>query len=224
MELENMTEDNTSRQIFDLDGWVIQSRIPNGGGPHPVILMLHGWTGDEDAMWIFAPHLPKDCILLAPRGLYKTSLGGYGWHAYKPQVWPWVDDFRPAMDAILELLTIQHVPEANLEDIRLVGFSQGAALAYTFSLYYPWQVRSLAGLSGFLPDGAQALVRNRPLIDKKIFVAHGTQDELVHVGRARDAVKLLGEAGARVTYCEDDVGHKLSPSCFRGLKTFFERY
>lgn len=218
-----MKENSSSRQNFDLNGWIIRRHVPSGAGPHPVMLMLHGWTGDEDAMWIFASHLPKNCLLLAPRGLYETPLGGYGWHEHKPKAWLWVDDFRPAMDAILELLTPQYVPEGNLEDIRLVGFSQGAALAYSFALYYPWQIRSLAGLSGFLPDGAQALSRNRPLVDKKIFIAHGTQDELVSVGRARDAVKLLGEAGAQVTYCEDDVGHKLSASCFQGLQTFFER-
>ena len=218
-----MSENNSEKQIFDLDGWVIRQRVPKSDAPYPVMVMLHGWTGDEDAMWVFASHLPKDCLLLAPRGLYETPLGGYGWHKHNPRAWPWVDEFRPAMDAILELLKPKHLPDANLEDVRLVGFSQGAALTYAFSLYYPWQVRSLAGLSGFLPDGAQALVRNHPLVDKKIFVAHGTQDDLVPVGRARESVKLLGEAGAQVIYCEDDVGHKLSASCFNGLKTFFER-
>ena len=32
---------------------------------------------------------------------------------------------------------------------------------------------------------------------------------------------LLEQAGARVTYCEDDVGRKLSRNCFRSMKTFF---
>jgi predicted esterase len=54
-------------------------------------------------------------------------------------------------------------------------------------------------------------------------MAHGTQDALVPVARARQARQILLEAGAQVTYCEDDVGHKLSASCFRGLETFFAR-
>ena len=56
-----------------------------------------------------------------------------------------------------------------------------------------------------------------------MFLAHGAFDEIVPVGRAREAVKLLGQAGAQVTYCEDDVGHKLSLSCFQSLQTFFVR-
>jgi hypothetical protein len=34
-------------------------------------------------------------------------------------------------------------------------------------------------------------------------------------------VALLEKAGATVTYCEEDVGHKLSAGCFRGLESYF---
>jgi hypothetical protein len=32
---------------------------------------------------------------------------------------------------------------------------------------------------------------------------------------------MLERAGAQVTYCEEDVGHKLSAPCFNALKSFF---
>ena len=41
------------------------------------------------------------------------------------------------------------------------------------------------------------------------------------VYRARESVNLFQKVGALVTYCEDDVGHKLSANCFRGLQTFY---
>ncbi|MCI0521549.1 MAG: alpha/beta fold hydrolase [Chloroflexi bacterium] len=214
--------ENKSSQTLELNGWTLRQRLPDGPGPHPVTVMLHGWTGDENAMWVFAPRLPKDQLLLSPRGLYPTPLGGFGWHAHKPKAWPWVDDFRTAMDALLDLLDRQNWPGADLGQVRLVGFSQGAALAFTFAMYYPWRVRALASLSGFLPDGAQALTRNQPLKDKPVFLAHGAQDDLVPLARARLAVELLQQAGARLTYCQDDVGHKLSASCFRGFEAFFQ--
>jgi predicted esterase len=43
----------------------------------------------------------------------------------------------------------------------------------------------------------------------------------VPVGRARASVALLEQAGAQVTYCEDEVGHKVSIPCLHGLKKFF---
>jgi predicted esterase len=87
----------------------------------------------------------------------------------------------------------------------------------------PEKVSVFAGLSGFLPQQADSLINRHPLKGKKAFIAHGTRDEMVEVARARKAVEELEEAGAAVTYCEDDVGHKLSLTCFKGLETFFAR-
>jgi predicted esterase len=44
---------------------------------------------------------------------------------------------------------------------------------------------------------------------------------MVGIERARAAIKILEQAGAQVTYCEDEVGHKVSVTCLRALKTFF---
>lgn len=209
-----------TRQV---DGWVFRQRIPDGPGPHPLMLLLHGWTGDEDAMWVFANRLPENLLLVSPRGLYPTNLGGYSWQPPLGRNWPDLEDFRPAMDALWTLLTEDHFPQAELAHIRLVGFSQGAALSYSLALAYPERVGDFAGLSGFAPGGVEALIQARPLVGKACFMAHGTQDELVNVVRARQARQMLIDAGAQVTYCEDDVGHKLSASCFRGMEKFFAR-
>lgn len=214
-----MTEENTN--VLSIGRWILRLRIPDGAGKHPIMLLLHGWTGNENAMWVFSSRLPKDHMLIAPRGIFPTPLGGFGWHEFKAKAWPWVDDLRPAVDALIALLTVENFPSGDPEKMSLVGFSQGAALAYTFALLHPDRVAAVAGLSGFLPDGVMNIIRERPLQDKPVFVTHGTQDELVPVDRARRSVDLLQEAGAQVTYCEDDVGHKLSADCFQGMQNFF---
>jgi phospholipase/carboxylesterase len=149
-------------------------------------------------------------------------LGGYSWLPESGHKWPLIADFRPAVEAILELLNPNFFPAADFSNLHLVGFSQGAALSYTFGLLQGEKVRALAGLSGFLPEDAPDYVTGLPLHGKRIFVAHGTQDDTVPVNRARWAVQILQQAGAQVIYCEDDVGHKLSASCFNGLEDFFK--
>jgi phospholipase/carboxylesterase len=206
---------------ISLDGWTFRQRLPSTAGLHPVIVMLHGWTGDENAMWIFSGRLPQNALLIAPRGLHPTPMGGYGWHPHKAE-WPGVDDFRPAVQGLLDFLTPQNFPQADLTQFYLLGFSQGAALAFSLALLYPERVGAVAGLSGFLPEGAAALSVSLPLKKKPVFMAHGTLDELVPVVRARQAVALLQQAGAQVDYCEDNVGHKLSATCFRSMQVFFE--
>ena len=209
-------------QTGQIGEWTIRQRIPPGDGPHPAILMLHGWTGDEDSMWIFIHRLPREAYIIAPRGLYTTPLGGYGWHPLKSRTWPWVDDFLPAVEKLSALLTPANFPQADLTRFQLVGFSQGAAMAYAFALLNPHRLVALAGLSGFAPDGAISLAAGQPLRGVPVFIAHGMRDELVPVDRARRAAELLQEAGGNVTYCEDDVGHKLSADCFRSLEIFLK--
>ncbi len=204
-----------------INGLSFRQYSPQTPGLHPLFLLLHGWTGDADSMWVFTSRLPKNAIFVAPRGLYPTPGGGYGWYIHKKEAFPWVDDFQDAMEALLGLVNKENFAHADMTAIHVVGFSQGAALAYALALQYPSKIAKLAGLSGFMPEGAAALARNRPLIGKQVFIAHGAQDDLVPVEKARQAVEIMEQAGAQVSYCEDDVGHKLSANCFRGLEDFF---
>lgn len=211
-------------QEIELADWVLRVHEPSGEGPHPVIMLLHGWTGDEKVMWVFADGLPEESWVFAPRGLFSTAQGGYGWQPKLSQSWPDMDDFLPAAQAVRGLLRDLKLryPAASLglDRPQWMGFSQGAALAYSISLRYPELVSAVIGLAGFLPNGAGDYVSTQPLVGTPIFVTHGTRDKLVPVARARQAVQLLEQAGAQVSYCEDDVGHKLSANCLRGMLRF----
>ena len=101
-----------------------------------------------------------------------------------------------------------------------MGFSQGAAMCNMLAFLYPHRIRKTGILAGFVPGGLEELVSQRPLQGKPFFVAHGTKDEMVSVERARDSIAILEQAGAQVTYCEDEVGHKVSVNCLRALKDF----
>ncbi len=51
-----------SVQKLQIEHWTVRVRKPEGEGPHPVMLLLHGWMGDENAMWVFASRLPKNLL------------------------------------------------------------------------------------------------------------------------------------------------------------------
>ena len=210
--------------ILEFPNWRVRYRGFVGNGVHPVFLLLHGWTGDENSMWVFASRLPREAILIAPRGPYPTPLGGFGWQLNQKKEWPNVTDFRPAVNSLINLLTKDNFPGADLRRLHFLGFSQGAALAFTFAILYPELVQSIGSLSGFLPEDAENWLSDRTLWEKPIFIAHGAQDDLVPVSRARNSVGILERSGGEVIYCEDDVGHKLSASCFRSMEAFYKKY
>ncbi|RPI86759.1 MAG: hypothetical protein EHM41_07395 [Chloroflexi bacterium] len=218
-------------ETIEYNGWTLKVRNPEGDGPHPVLLMVHGWKGDEDVMWIFSPRIPKEYLIIAPRGLQESPNGGYGWHDHKEGELPTVDEYRPSATKLLELIQQLGSEEyqtfwngqANFLKVNLMGFSQGAALCGVFALLYSDRVNKLASLAGYLPLNSNELAASKPLSGKEIFVAHGTQDNIVPIERARQAVEIYEQAGARVIFCEDDIGHKLSTDCFRGLGEYFRK-
>jgi phospholipase/carboxylesterase len=133
-----------------------------------------------------------------------------------------VDDLRPSAASVLEF--IDDWTDANSLDAKvldIMGFSQGAALMYALALLFPGRVARLAALSGFLPGGAETLLAARPFAGKSVFVAHGTNDDLIPVEQARDSVKVLEASGAQVVYCETEIGHKVGADCMKGIESFF---
>ena len=213
---------NRPSHLLEVNKLVIQARIPLGEGPFPVFAMLHGWTGDENSMWIFASRLPVNAILLSPRGLFNSPLGGYSWYPKLDRAWPFLNDFDPAIAALTEVLSIGHFPKGDFSQLRMLGFSQGAALVYSFALKQAKPLRALAGLSGFVPEGSAGLEEAQPIKDLAVFVAHGTRDKLVPIERARQGVEVLQQTGAVISYCEHEAGHKLNVDCFRSLQIFFQ--
>jgi phospholipase/carboxylesterase len=208
--------------IVLIDDAVMRIRKPDGTGPFPTIVMLHGWTGDENSMWVFAPKLPKTALIIAPRGLYRTKASGYSWHPDLSKPWPWINDFQPAAEKLFATISASHFPYGDFSQLHLIGFSQGTALAYSMAILEPTRVASVGGLAGFLPDGASSWLTAQRLEGLPMFIAHGTVDELVPVEKGRLSAELMEKAGANVTYCEDNVGHKLSVKCFRGLEAFYQ--
>ena len=72
-----------------------------------------------------------------------------------------------------------------------------------------------------MPNDVETSIDNINFKDLPIYITHGSLDELVPVKKARTAVEVLSRAGAKVSYCEESVGHKLSAACFNGMESFF---
>ncbi len=209
-------------QLVSFQGWTLRVR-PAVQGPARLLLLVHGWTGDENSMWVFTRNLRPQYWIMAPRALYETDPAGYSW---RPEPagrhdWPTFEDLQPAVQSLLSM-TDAYAAENGIDAAQFdtVGFSQGAALVAAMALLHPERIGRAGILAGFIPQGGEILARDRRLDGKPFFVAHGTQDPRVPIEHARSAARVLEQAGAQVTYCEDDVAHKLSLKCLRALEGF----
>lgn len=217
--------DPNSTSLITRNNWTLRVRESTQSSPR-LLLLIHGLTGDENVMWVFAQNLPDYYWMIAPRALYPSGMeqGGYSW--YPPESVtenrPGMEQLRPAAQALMDMVD-EYAASAGLDSDRLdlIGFSQGAALCSALAFLYPQRIRKVGMLAGFAPGGVESFLSRRPLDGKSFFLAHGRRDETVGIEEARVAATILEEAGAQVTFCEDDVAHKVSVTCLRAMRDFF---
>ncbi len=201
------------------ENWTL--RVRPGTGKR-ILLLLHGWTGDENSMWIFTRNFPAHYWIVAPRAPYMAQQGGYTWRSpTAPGRWPSVENMSPAVLALVDLVdSWSRANDLDASTVDVAGFSQGGALTFMLGAQYPARVAKMALLAGFAPDGAEQILAPGQFDGKNVFVAHGTLDEMVPIAMARRTVHLLENAGAQVTYCESAVRHKLSADCLKALESY----
>lgn len=224
--------------LITFDNWTL--RVRSTPGSKRLLVLIHGFTGDENSMWVFAQNLPAQYWMVAPRAPYATEPFGYSWRplpfpdpsngSHRPDGFsggqspgvPSLEQLRPAAEALIRLIDA-YSSSAGLDagSFDVMGFSQGAVLSSILAFLYPQRIRKIGILAGFVPKELEILASKRPLEGRSIFVTHGTQDETVTIDRARDSIRILEKAGARVVYCEDEVGHKVSVKCLQALKSYF---
>ena len=214
---------DTKPEKIELDGWTFRVQYPhNTAGPQRLMLLLHGYQGNENVMWVLTKPLPKDYYLLAPRAPIKAGDGQFSWHEIAPQ-WPGIEDYQNLAKQLLtrvdQWLEREKIQQSTFD---VMGFSQGAIMAYALAILHPERINRVAALAGFIPQTWQSELKEDALSGKAFFVAHGTQDDIIPIARARQAADWLTENGAQVTFCEAEIGHKLSANCFNGLGEFFD--
>jgi phospholipase/carboxylesterase len=195
-------------------------RVRYGSKPElPAVILLHGWSGDENVMGVFESLLPEEVMIASPCGIFPMEDGGYNWVSGDRSSTNSISDFSQSVDSLIAMLDdLDRHYELDQNNLLLMGFSQGAALAFAATFLGRIKPAGIVSLAGFLPQGELKNVKNLP-----IYWGHGISDSLVPIERAREAVLTLKRAGANAVLCEADVGHKVGLECTRGLKEWFIR-
>ena len=209
---------------YDEAGLAYRLQMPAGPGPYPLAVLLHGRLGDEDVMWLFRRVVSRPWLVVAPRAIVPESPRGFSWHAQPHGQWPELSVFDPAVDALLRFLTaMPRLYNADPDRTVLMGFSQGAAVAYATALRQPSVCRGIAGLVGFVPHVAPEAVAGR-LTRLPVFMAVGEQDETVPPDESRRAAAVLRAAGAALDYRAYPTGHKLTAAALDDLQTWLASF
>jgi phospholipase/carboxylesterase len=207
---------------FEVAGLLHRVSVPDDPGPHATVVMLHGRSGNEDVMWVFAGTVPSDWLVVAPRGIKPDPAGDYAWHPRGRDEWPSLADFDEAVAAVTHFVqALSQLYDADPSRIYLMGFSQGAATAYATALRHPGLVQGIAGLVGFVPEECGDAVNVAALEGLPLFMAVGKEDPLIPYARSAACAQTLHAAGAELEYHEYNTGHRLNARGMRDLREWW---
>jgi phospholipase/carboxylesterase len=206
--------------------------VPEGDGPFPTVIAIHGWGANAMDLLGLAPILHRgEALVLSPQGPFALAdpqsrmVIGFGWFPLSAGA----RNTDPIEFAKATGLLEEWIDEAiakypvDREHVVLLGFSQGGVMAYDLFLRNPQKYAGLAALSTWFP--AELAERAKPsdaLKGRPVIVLHGSSDPMIPVDRAQESRDRLLPLGVNVTYREFDMGHEISPDALRALLEWFE--
>jgi phospholipase/carboxylesterase len=187
----------------------------NGGRGAPVIFLLHGMGSNEQDLLAMADAFPDKYVVVSLRAPYELEPGSYEW--YQGRMVNGVQDGDVSqMDASaqsIEDFVNQLVRRDGLDwkHVYLIGFSQGAVMAYEVALGHPRTFRGVGIMSGDLYDSLRARLQPSPALGPlRVFISHGEADQRIPAQRAVESYKLLQRLGMRPEFhIYPGMGHEI---------------
>ena len=202
---------------------------PEGDGPHPTILTLHGRGANALDLLGLAPYICGGRFLvICPQGPLETPIGpestGYAWYPMSLGGAPDIAAILASRQKLQEFLEqcLERYP-VDRNKLVLLGFSQGGVIAYSVALAGARRFAALVALSSWLP---QELTPHLTLAEAApplpILIQHGTQDSMIEIQRARQSVETLRQARVPLDYREYEMGHEIRPRSLNDLSAWLE--
>ena len=134
------------------------------------------------------------------------------------------DGIRASEQAVRALIARENARGIPTSNIVLAGFSQGCAMTLHIGLRLPEKLAGMMGLSGYLPLLDLAAAERQPANARTpIFLAHGTFDPVVALGRAEISRKKLEELGYDVRWHTYPMPHAVCPQEIDDIRDFLRQ-
>jgi len=210
--------------------------LETGRAPTASVIWLHGLGADghdfepivpeldlPDSLpvrFVF-PHAPMQPVTINGGAVMRAWYDVYGLQGVRREDAAGVRASQAAVEELLARETKRGIPASRLV---LAGFSQGGAIALQTGLRHPERLAGIMALSTYLPVAdtlaAEASAANR---DVPIFMAHGLDDPLIPLERARMSRKLLESAGYRVEWHEYAMEHSVCAEEIADISSWLRR-
>lgn len=190
--------------------------------PEACVIWLHGLGADGHD---FEPIVPKLQLAksLSVRFIFPhapvipvTLNAGYAMPAWfdilslSPSFQIDIEGFQAATQAIYAFIDAQIADGIPADKIILAGFSQGGSIALYCAMHGKERLGGVIGLSTFIPPNMGALYQQHAKHQHTpIFLAHGTDDDLLPYPLGENTKQILTDANYAVSWHHYPMGHSV---------------
>lgn len=219
---QNKVKPNTPSLYYIFKEPKIKSAKP------PVIILMHGVGSNEKDLFSFANQLPDSFLVISLRAPITLGKDSYAWYHLsfengKPISNP-VEAEASRLMIIDFINNLKNKHAFNEKRVYLCGFSQGSIMAYSVGLTVPEKIKGIAIMSGRLLEEVKPMIASKDkLKNLKVFISHGTNDNVLSISNAREANSYLKQVGINATYKEYPEVHTISNAMFNDMLIWLKK-
>ena len=195
---------------------------PGGDGPLPTVIALHGHGANAQELAALEPHLARGrALFIAPQGEFqlRPDVYGFTWLHRDNQGQRASDEPARAIASLRAFIdeAVARYP-IDPERIVLLGFSMGAALAWSLALVEPSRYAGLAVLSGYLSEETSLGLDIGPGLEGlPMLVQHGRHDQVAEITHVEAMVAQLRDQGAQIDLQVYEMAHEMNIDSVQAL-------
>ncbi len=185
----------------------------------PLLIMLHGRGADEKDLLMLGPILNDNFFTISIRASKKYRYGGFAWFELSDDLMNNENELSESLNSLNE--TIDSIINNFIFDhkkIFLLGFSQGAMMAYAVGLTRPEIFTGIIAQSGYVIN--QKIFNYKWNESSKInfLHTHGELDMVVPFSKATETKNLFEKNKTPLEFKSYRMGHEISEECLRDVQ------
>lgn len=189
-------------------------------GTPPLLILLHGVGGDEHGWDDILPQLDERFVILSVRAPNVYVNGGYCWFnvefaegKFSINAAQAEASWRALAKFVDEAVAAYHTTPGQ---VYLMGFSQGAAMAFCAMLTAPETLGGIIALNGrVLPEVRPFAVSPERLKNFPVLYVFGTHDNVIPIAFARESQAYLETTGVKLDAHEYPIAHEITAQTLR---------
>ena len=188
-----------------------------------VIIMFHGYGSNKDDLFSFAKFMNPNFLIISIQAPIQMDYNSYCWWSLNlnndMQLQMDVKEAKNSLNELNRFISADLSVKYNfgLNQVYLLGFSQGCMISYALSINFPKNYKKAVGLSGKIPHEIINFNEKFDYSNHNFFCSHGLNDQVIPIEIARESDRWFSEKNINHKYLEFESAHVINSENFEQM-------